>query len=108
MPTFAVHDDNSIFYNGVVKVAGPPIDNIFGIATTNQPILVRSVKVLCWDEKTYSSMQCNADIIEQKYSFEYVKKWVDTKNYIDSSTFDNKDYKNIQPSPMTSSCLFKC
>ena len=53
-------------------------------------------------------MQCNEDIIERKNCYEYVMKWVDTKNFIDSSTFDNKTYVNKQPSPATSSCIFKC
>ena len=110
MLNYAIYDDNSIFYNGIVKVAGSPIDNYFGITTHDQPILVRIVKVLCWAEKTYSSMQCtDNDIIEQKQCFEYVTKWVETKNFIDSSNFDNKDYDlNKMPSPEASSCIFKC
>ena len=115
MPNYPIYDE-TIFYNGVVTVAGSPIDNIFGIATTNQPVLVRSVKVLCWKEKTYNSMSCmdteengTDDIIEQKQCYEYEKKWVDTKNYIDSSTFNNKDYNlNIKPAMHESSCFFKC
>ena len=51
IPNFPIVQGVPIFYNGVVTVLGSPNDPAFEIVTMDQPLLRRTVRVLCWRER---------------------------------------------------------
>ena len=109
MPNFPITQGVPIFYNGVVSVVGSPADPDFEIVTMDQPILKRTVKVLCWKEIQSDCFHKDGELVGSGKSYRYKKVWIDSKEFIDSKNFNDKSYQvNIRPPEGIESETFYC
>ena len=102
VPNFPFTQGEPIFYNGIVSVIGSPCDPDFDIVTMDQPMLRRTVKVLCWRETIQDCLYSNGELVANGKAYKYNKCWVNMNNtdFIDSSSFNDKTYNVNKRAPI--------